>query len=251
MEIISSIGTLLMLIVLQLVLGFDNLLYIALESKKAPKENQEYVRKLGISIAIILRLILLFLLVNLFENFKNPLIYLKTDFIKLNMNLHSLIVLFGGGFILYTSIKEIWHMIIFEIEEVSDDKKSSKNVILMIVFMNLIFSFDSILSAMALTENFIIMAISIVVGGVLMILAANKVATFLQKNRKYEVLGLFILFIVGIMLISEGGEKADIVILNKAVHAMNKTTFYFIIAILVFVDMVQTKYKNNLAHKKK
>ena len=57
MEIISSIGTLLMLIVLQLVLGFDNLLYIALESKKAPKENQEYVRKLGISIAIILRLV--------------------------------------------------------------------------------------------------------------------------------------------------------------------------------------------------
>ncbi len=251
MEIISSIGTLLMLIVLQLVLGFDNLLYIALESKKASKENQEYVRKLGISIAIILRLVLLFLLVNLVENFKNPLIYLNTDFIKLNMNLHSLIVLFGGGFILYTSIKEIWHMIIFEIEEVSDDKKSSKNVILMIVFMNLIFSFDSILSAMALTENFIIMAISIIVGGVLMILAANKVATFLQKNRKYEVLGLFILFIVGIMLISEGGEKADIVILNKAVHAMNKTTFYFIIAILVFVDMVQTKYKNNLAHKKK
>ena len=117
--------------------------------------------------------------------------------------------------------------------------------------MNLIFSFDSILSAMALTENFIIMTISIVVGGVLMILAANKVATFLQKNRKYGVLGLFILFTVGIMLISEGGEKADIVILNKAVHAMNKTTYYFIIAILVFVDMVQTKYKNNLAHKKK
>ena len=93
MEILSSFGTLLMLIVLQLVLGFDNLLYIALESKKAPKENQEYVRKLGISIAIILRLVLLFLLVNLVENFKNPLIYLDTDFIKLNMNLHSLILL--------------------------------------------------------------------------------------------------------------------------------------------------------------
>ena len=136
MEIISSIGTLLMLIVLQLVLGFDNLLYIALESKKAPKENQEYVRKLGISIAIILRLVLLFLLVNLVENFKNPLIYLNTDFIKLNINLHSLIVLFGGGVILYTSIKEIWHMIIFEIEEVSDDKKSSKqNKILIIIYL--------------------------------------------------------------------------------------------------------------------
>ena len=247
MEIISSIGTLIMLIVLQVVLGFDNLLYIALESKKAPKEKQEYVRKLGISIAIILRLVLLFLLVNLVENFKNPLIELNTDFIRLNMNLHSLIVLFGGGFILYTSIKEIWHMIIFEIKEVSTKKKSSSRVIWMIVLMNLIFSFDSILSAMALTENFIIMAISIVIGGVLMILAANKVSTFLQKNRKYEVLGLFILFIVGIMLISEGGEKANLILLNNPVHAMNKTTFYFIIAILVFVDMVQSKYQKNIS----
>ena len=111
-------------------------------------------------------------------------------------------------------------------------KNLLKNVILMIVFMNLLFSFDSILSAMALQINFIIMAISIIIGGILMILAANKVSEFLQKNRKYEVLGLFILFIVGVMLISEGGEKADLIILNNPVHAMNKTTFYFIIAIL-------------------
>ena len=65
-DIISIVGTLIMLILLQAVLGFDNLLYIALESKKAPKEKQEYVRKLGISIAIILRLVLLFLLLDLF-----------------------------------------------------------------------------------------------------------------------------------------------------------------------------------------
>ena len=246
MEIISSVGTLVMLIVLQVVLGFDNLLYIALESKKAPKERQEYVRKLGISIAIVLRLVLLFILVNLVENFKNPLIKISSDFLKLNMNLHSLIILFGGGFILYTSIKEIWHMIILEFKEVSNEKKSSSKVILMIVLMNLIFSFDSILSAMALSNNFIIMAVSIIIGGILMIVAANKVSNFLQKNRKYEVLGLFILFLVAVMLISEGGEKANLIILNSPVHSMNKTTFYFTIAILVFVDMVQTKYQKNL-----
>jgi predicted tellurium resistance membrane protein TerC len=251
MEILSSIGTLIMLIVLQVVLGFDNLLYIALESKKAPEEKQEYVRKMGIFIAIILRLILLFLLVNLVENFKNTLIELNTDFIKLNMNLHSLIILFGGGFILYTSIKEIWHMIIFETNEVSTEKSSTNKAILMIVLMNLVFSFDSILSAMALTDQLIIMAISIIAGGILMILAANKVSEFLKNNRKYEVLGLFILFIVGVLLISEGGEKANLIILNNPVHAMNKTTFYFIIAVLVFVDMVQTKYQKNISKIKK
>ena len=249
MEIISNIGTLVMLIVLQVVLGFDNLLYIALESKKAPKERQEYVRKLGISIAIVLRLVLLFILVNLVENFKNPLIEINSNYLQLNMNLHSLIILFGGVFILYTSIKEIWHMIILEFKGSSNEKKSSNKVILMIVLMNLIFSFDSILSAMALSNNFIIMAISIIIGGILMIVAANKVSNFLQKNRKYEVLGLFILFLVAVMLISEGGEKANLIILNSPVHAMNKTTFYFIIAILVFVDMVQTKYQKNLSKK--
>ena len=176
MEIIGIIGTLVMLIALQLVLGFDNLLYIALESKKAPIEKQEFVRKIGIAIAIILRLALLFILVNLVEKFKNPFLNSESELISFEMNLHSLIILFGGGFILYTSIKEIWHMIIFKVHQEQETKASSKRVIFMIVLMNLVFSFDSILSSMALTDNFVIMAISIVVGGILMILAANKVS---------------------------------------------------------------------------
>jgi predicted tellurium resistance membrane protein TerC len=90
------------------------------------------------------------------------------------------------------------------------------------------------------------MAISIVVGGILMILAANKVSEFLQKNRKYEVLGLFILFLVGVMLLTEGGEKAELIILDSSIHSMNKTTFYFTIVILVFVDIVQSKYQKRL-----
>ena len=205
MEIVGIIGTIIMLIALQVVLGFDNLLYIALESKKAPIEKQEFVRKIGITIAIFLRLALLFILVNLVEKFKNPFLISGSEIISFEMNLHSLIILFGGGFILYTSVKEIWHMIIFNEHQEQKTKSSTKRVIFMIVLMNLVFSFDSILSAMALTENFVIMAISIVVGGVLMILAANKVSEFLQNNRKYEVLGLFILFVVGVMLLTEGG----------------------------------------------
>lgn len=250
MEYFELFGTLIMLVLIQVVLGFDNLLYIALEAKKAPENKQESVTKVGISIAIILRIILLFCLINLIESFKNPFYKIDSSLLSLEINLHSVIVLVGGGFILYTAIKEIWHMIVFEEKDEVEEKKSAKKVILMIILMNLIFSFDSILSAMALTSNYIIMAISIVIGGVLMILAANKVSSFLQKNRKYEVLGLFILFLVGVMLLSEGGEKAHLVILENPVHSMNKTTFYFIIAILVFVDMVQSKYQKNLTKNK-
>ena len=250
MEILSFLGTLFMLILLQVVLGFDNLLYIALESKKAPKEKQSFVRKVGIGIAIFFRLLLLLFLIKLIEKFENPFIIYESEFLSLNMNLESLIILLGGIFILYTSVKEIWHMLHFE-QNISEEKnKSVTQTIIMIVFMNLVFSFDSILSAMALTENNYIIAIAIIAGGILMIVAANKVAVFLQKNRMYEVLGLFILFLVGIMLISDGGHQAHMKILSQEISPMNKSTFYFILTILVIIDIVQSKYQKNLLKSK-
>ena len=246
MEILSILGTLIMLILLQVVLGFDNLLYIAIESKKAPLEKQSMVRKLGIGIAIFFRLLLLLFLIKLIEKFENPFIIYDSDILSLNMNLESLIIILGGIFILYTSVKEIWHMLHFE-ENITEQKnKSVTQTIVMIVIMNLVFSFDSILSAMALTENNYIIAIAIIIGGILMIIAANKVSAFLQKNRMYEVLGLFILFLVGVMLISDGGHMAEMKIFKQEISAMNKSTFYFILIILVLVDIVQTKYQKNL-----
>ena len=239
-----------MLILLQIVLGFDNLLYIALESKKAPKEKQSFVRKVGIGIAIFFRLLLLLFLIKLIEKFQHPFIKYESDFLSLNMNLESLIILLGGIFILYTSVKEIWHMLHFEQNISEPNNKSVTQTIIMIVFMNLVFSFDSILSAMALTENNYIIAIAIIIGGILMIVAANKVAIFLQKNRMYEVLGLFILFLVGIMLISDGGHQAHMKILSQEISPMNKSTFYFILTILVIIDIVQSKYQKNLLKSK-
>ena len=246
MEILSILGTLIMLILLQVVLGFDNLLYIAIESKKAPLGKQSMVRKLGIGIAIFFRLLLLLFLIKLIEKFENPFIIYDSDILSLNMNLESLIIILGGIFILYTSVKEIWHMLHFEENTTEQKNKSVTQTIVMIVIMNLVFSFDSILSAMALTENNYIIAIAIIIGGILMIIAANKVSAFLQKNRMYEVLGLFILFLVGVMLISDGGHMAEMKIFKQEISAMNKSTFYFILIILVLIDIVQTKYQKNL-----
>ena len=124
--------------------------------------------------------------------------------------------------------------------------------------MNLVFSFDSILAAIGLTneiENptiaFIVMTIAIVTSGLLMLLLADKVAAFLTKNRMYEVLGLFILFIVGIMLITEGGHLAHLKLFGNEIVPMSQTTFYFVIAILVVVDVVQGKYQKKLLAAKK
>ena len=246
---LENLATLAMLIFLQAVLGFDNLLYISLESKKVVEEKQQYVRRIGISLAIILRIVLLFVVLKAIELFQNPLFDIHWEGVVVgHFNVHSLIVLAGGVFIIYTAIKEISHMLQLE-QHVEGDKEASRSVqsaILWIVIMNLVFSFDSILSAIALTKVFWVMATAIVFSGVLMMVMADEVSNFLKKNRMYEVLGLFILFIVGVMLTSEGGHLAHLELLSYPVEPMAKSTFYFVIVILVIVDVVQGRYQRKI-----
>ena len=213
---LNNLFTLCMLTLLQAVLGFDNLLYISLESKRAPVSQQAMVRHWGIGIAIILRIILLFILVNIIQYFQNPFLDIHIqDIISSSLNLHSIIVLIGGVFILYTATREILHMMNLEdLEHDSRDPRSVKIIITWIVAMNLVFSFDSILSAMALSDVFWVMASAIIISGVLMIWLADRVSEFLQKNRMYEVLGLFILFVVGILLLNSVDEDKGI----KSIH---------------------------------
>ena len=244
---VQDLLTLGMLILLQAVLGFDNLLYISLESQRAPVDKQPFVRKWGIIIAMGLRIALLFSLITLIKYFQEPLFTLNTAFISGEFNIHSLIVLFGGVFIIYTAMKEIVHML--RIEDHKDDvvkSKSTMSVMFWIVVMNVIFSFDSILSAMALTKTLWVMIVAIIVSGFLMIWISDRVSKFLAKNKMFEVLGLMILFIVGLMLSTEGGEIGHMHIFGEPIEAMSKTTFYFVIAIVVINDVIQSFYEKKL-----
>ncbi|MFT5135208.1 MAG: putative tellurium resistance membrane protein TerC [Arenicella sp.] len=245
---LTNLVDLLLLVMLQAVLGFDNLLYISLESSRAPQHQQKAIRFWGIVIAVGLRIILLFLLLNMINSFQQQLFGINlSGIIEAEFNLHAVIVLFGGAFILYTAMKEILHMMsLEEIDSEARDSKSVGFVIFWIVAMNVVFSFDSILSAMAITDQFYIMAIAILIGGLLMILLADTVSDFLRKNRMYEVLGLFILFLVGVMLVSEGGHLSHMKLFGNEVIQMSKTTFYFVLFVLVISDIVQSTYQKKL-----
>lgn len=244
--------TLMMLILLQAVLGFDNLLYVAIESKRAPAASQKRVRQIGIGMAIVLRIILLFVVIQAISLFQNSLFKIEfTGWVEGDFSGHALIVLFGGAFIMWTAVKEISHMLsVHHIDQGEGGIKSVPAVIFSIILMNLVFSFDSILSAIALTDVFVVMATAIIVTGILMIVMADRVAEFLKKNRMYEVLGLFILFIVGILLVSEGGHLAHIKLLDYPVEAMSKSTFYFVLIFLIAVDVVQSQYRKRLMQQK-
>lgn len=242
--------TLLMLIFLQAVLGFDNLLYISLESKRVEASKRASVRKIGILVAIGLRVALLFGILQAIDSFQRPLTTLSLgSWLYADFTIHAAIVLGGGVFIIYTAFKEIMHLLsVHNIDEAAaiGSPRSPGVAIAWIVVMNLVFSFDSILSAIALTKTLWVMGVAIVLSGVMMMVMADRVATFLERNRMYEVLGLFILLVVGIMLLSEGGHLAHLKLFGHPVEAMSKTTFYFSIAVMTIVDVAQSRYQKVL-----
>ena len=256
---VSGFFTLLMLLALQAVLGFDNLLYISIESKRVGDAKAPMVRRWGIGLAMLFRVVLLVVIVNLFGLMSQPLFQIPfKGFVEGEFNLQALVTLLGGAFIIYTAIKEISHlMVVDHIEHTEgDDKKSVTQAIMMIVAMNLVFSFDSILSAMAIANtktetgdtiyHVWIMAVAIIASGIVMMLMADYVAEFLKKNRMYEVLGLFILFLVGVLLVSEGGHLAHLKLFGYEIDALSKSTFYLVIGVLVITDIIQTNYQKRL-----
>jgi len=258
---LEALFTLFMLILLQAVLGFDNLLYIAIESNKVGDEKDaQKVRKWGIGIAVLLRIVLLFLIVNLFALLAEPLFGIHWGkFIEGEFTAQALITLVGGGFIIYTAIKEIHHLLQVDHIEHSEGGGSRTVVgaITLIVLMNLVFSVDSILSAMAIasvkdvatgatTYQVPLMVIAILISGLAMILLADRVTEFLKKNRMYQVLGLFILFLVGVLLVTEGAHLAHLKLFGFTIDAMSKSSFYLVVGVLVVTDVLSNRYQKRL-----
>lgn len=291
----QALFTLLMLVLLQAVLGFDNLLYIAIESNKVGDEKDaKKVRKWGIGIAVALRIVLLFLIVKLFALLAEPLFGFHFDGIfEGEFTAQALITLVGGGFIIYTAIKEIHHLLQVDHIEHSEGggKRTVAGAITLIVLMNLVFSVDSILSAMAIasvdaanivnaagdtlnqfagsvvdckaalianpvvgavgceptkTYQVPLMVIAILLSGLAMILLADRVTEFLKKNRMYQVLGLFILFLVGVLLVTEGAHLAHLKIFGFAIDAMSKSSFYLVVFVLIVTDIISNRYQKRL-----
>jgi predicted tellurium resistance membrane protein TerC len=256
----ENLGNLTILIFLQAVLGFDNLLYISIESQRAPADKQKAVRFWGIIIAVALRIVLLFVIINLIDALAEPFYHFNMPgILEGGVNFSTVIFIIGGIFLMYTAFKEIAHML--SIDHLEHDfsnggGKTAAQAITLIVLMNLVFSFDSILSAIAITDVFILLAIAILVSGIAMLVLADSVTEFLKRNRMYEVLGLFILLIVGVVLLGEAGPAAahamhddslKIKVFGHDIIPMSKSTFYFSVIVLVVVEVVQTGYQRKLA----
>ena len=153
--------------------------------------HQKTVRFWGIIIAVVLRVVLLFAIIHLIEALGAPFyIFSWARVLESGVNFATSVFVLGGAFLMYTAVKEIGHLLTIQHLDTDLDNKPGKSavqVVLLIVLMNLIFSFDSVLSALAITKVFAVLATAILLSGLAMLILADGVTAFLEKNRMYEV----------------------------------------------------------------
>ena len=193
--------SLLTLSLLEVVLGVDNIIFIAITADKLPKNQRGKARTTGLMLAVVIRVALLFTLSYLASQ-DQPLFEID----KHGVTLRDLIFMGGGVFLLYKTSGEIREKINGEEEKEkksSSHKVSVANVIFQIVLIDIVFSFDSILTAIVVSKNIIIMASAVILAMAVMVLFSGVVADFINKNPRVKMLALTFLLVIALLLISD------------------------------------------------
>lgn len=192
--------TLVILTLLEIVLGIDNLVFITIASSRLPLKRQPYARKLGLSLAVITRLLLLafaFWLIKLVH----PLFYVG-DF---GVSARDLLLIIGGLFLIYTAIKELVHDIRREKEsKMVQAPTSFFKVICIIMVFDILFSLDSVITAVGVANEYWIMATAIIIAIIFMIFSSDFVAHLIRTYWRIRLLALCFLILVGIILLLHG-----------------------------------------------
>ncbi|MEM6964432.1 MAG: TerC family protein [Bacteroidota bacterium] len=189
------------LCVLEIVLGIDNLIFISILSNKLPEAQQSKARKVGLSLALITRVALLFSITWMMSLTKPLFTVLGNE-----ISGRDIILLLGGLFLIYKSVNEIHEKFEETQAEGTDLPKAStfQAVIIQIMLMDIIFSFDSVITAVGMTDNLWVMVAAVVAAMIVMILAADGISDFVNRHPTVKVLALAFLIMIGVALLGEG-----------------------------------------------
>jgi predicted tellurium resistance membrane protein TerC len=232
MEIFLSAETwiaVLTLTFLEIVLGVDNVIFISIVTNKLPKHKQQFTRRIGLGIALLFRIALLALISWMTQQLTNPLF----SVFDVNFSIRELVLMAGGLFLLAKSTSEIHSKMEFVHEKdkiLSDD--AVLKVIFQIIILDIVFSFDSILTAVGLTKHLSLMIIAVVISMFIMVFFAAKISKFISEHPTLEILALSFLILIGFMLVLEG------------VHIeVPKAYIYFAVFFSLMVEMINMRIK--------
>ena len=246
---------LLTLTFLEVILGIDNIIFISISANKLPENQIRKATNLGLFFAMLFRIMLLFGISYLIA-MKSSLFDIKLSWISASVTGQSLILLAGGIFLLYKSTHEIHQ----KVEGLDPEEKESKNkkisftgVVFQIVLIDIVFSFDSVLTAVGMTNGIegalIIMITAVVVSILIMMIFAAPVGKFVNKHPTIQMLALSFLILIGFMLVTESAHLADAVIFGQHVGAIPKGYLYFAIAFSLGVEALNMKVRKNVKGK--
>jgi predicted tellurium resistance membrane protein TerC len=225
---LDAIVPLISLISLEVILGIDNVIFISILADKLPDSQRNKLRYWGLGLAMVMRLILLTLISWILKLDQN----LFTLF-DINFSGKGLILIAGGLFLIYKSTVEIYHKteLANQTGEPKVSKTSSfKRLLLEVILLDLVFSIDSIITAIGMAQELWVMYTSVIVAVVIMIFASQPISFFIKKHPSFKILALSFLMMIGLSLIAEGFHLE-----------IPKGYIYFSMAFAFVVDIIQMK----------
>jgi len=231
----SALMSMLTLTFLEIVLGIDNILFVSIISSRVEEGKRKRAANLGLILALVIRLLFLFIIGWIIESENTVLFTIPIDFAGADISIKDLVVLAGGVFLIYKSVTEIH-------DKVSSNDHQGKvkhkilpwsKAIVQIAIINLVFSLDSIITAIGLAgNNLAVMFISIILSMVVMIVVTNPLGVFIEKHPTIKILALSFLLMIGVLLVAEAFEQ----------H-INKGYIYFSIAFALLVEILNILYR--------
>lgn len=247
--------SLLTLIFLEIVLGVDNLVFISITTNRLPREKQHIGRKLGLAGALVMRI--------LFLCFASYLVHMTTPLFTLNLASYShgfsvrdIVMLVGGAYLIYKGIKELVEVLaLTEIKAETSDEHKARHLISLpqavgtIMVMDLVFSIDSVITAVGLAEHLIVMILAVMIAVIIMMVFIDPISNFINSHPEMKILALVFITAIGILLVLDSaGIHTDIELLDMHVE---KLMVYFAMIFAVILEFIQMKFNSNLTAWKK
>jgi predicted tellurium resistance membrane protein TerC len=223
----EAIIPLLSLIALEVILGIDNIIFISILADKLPESQRNKLRFWGIGLAMAMRLILLAFIAWILKLDQTLFTLFDTDFSG-----KGLILILGGLFLIYKSTKEIYHKTEIANDNIPNVPSSSsfKKLLSEVIILDLVFSIDSIITAVGMVQEIWVMYTAVIVTVIIMLFASKPISEFIRKHPSFKILALCFLLMIGVSLLAEGFQ-----------FEIPKGYIYFSMAFAFLVDVIQMK----------
>lgn len=244
--------SLITLIFLEIVLGVDNLVFIAITTNRLPEEKQHIGRKLGLAGALIMRIIFLSF-ASILIHMTTPLFYIDVGSLSHGFSIRDLVLLLGGAYLIYKGIVELRDVL--RLTEIKAERGSSEHkkihqlglgqAIVTIMIMDVVFSIDSVITAVGLAQHLIVMIIAVITAVIFMMVFIDAISDFINKHPEMKILALCFIVVIGILLVLDSvgissGEENHIVGMP-----FEKLMVYFAMVFAFILELIQMAFNKN------